>query len=251
MHGSNGAVITLDEAARRGQSYVLVEIGSLHYALHLFKTSAEAEAFAAEDPRKRRVVDEAGARAEAPDVIEIVSHQNQRRRAWMPKVDFLTDDRTYATESARLAGRGGRGSMGRRIKVDGILYEKVEDYPEGLVDKIVNILRKADTDALVSAWNEGCDWGDDPSSKIWPMDDFDDEFGDEDPREIAEEVWKSGKRFNPFASYFWYERNEGRMEGTLVTGNTIKDMNIDYELLAEEMIDAEDGFGISSIDRLF
>ena len=94
----------LYEAARRGQFYALREIGrSLHYTLHIFKTEDERDAFVATDPKGCTAVDEAGAKAEAQNVVEIVSHQNQRRKAWMPKVDLLTDDRTYATESVRLA----------------------------------------------------------------------------------------------------------------------------------------------------
>lgn len=143
--------------------------------------------------------------------------------------------------------------MSNRIRINGVLFEAIddEDYPKDLVNDIVKILHDVDIDTLISAWNDACDWGDDSYSKIWSMDDFDDEFEDESPREVAEMIWKAGKRFNPFASYFWYETKEDHLDGTIVTGNSVKDLSVDYNELAKTMIDAEDGFGIFSIDKLF
>lgn len=130
--------------------------------------------------------------------------------------------------------------MSKRIRVDGRLYEAVEDSDESKIRKVKAVLTGLDADQLVDAWNAYCEWGDDRDSRVLPMSDFDWEFEGYSRLEVAELVHDAGGNFNPGDDYFWIGRG-------LTSGSKVSDIDmIDLDALAEGMVEAEDPFDVDA-----
>lgn len=130
--------------------------------------------------------------------------------------------------------------MSKRIRMNGILYESLTDS-----DRVIAIretLEDMDIDDLVEIWNNFCENGDGyDEDNLTPMGNFDDEFANISPLEIADMV--IGCNFSSDDDYYYYTRN-GNIAST---SDPVDDGPIDLDSLVSYINKNNEAFGNSDL----